>query len=54
MFEQLENQYKRQLKETKFNKFYWINAIFLTLLTICFKNFFKNKMYVIYIILIVT
>ena len=53
MFEQLENQYKRQLKEIKFNKFYWINAIFLTLLTACFKNFFKNKTCVIYIILIV-
>ena len=50
MFEQIEKQYKRQLKENQFSKFYWINATISILLTIYLKNFFKNKVYVIYII----
>lgn len=51
MFQEIEKDYKMQLKENKFNKFYWISAIILIALTTIFKNFFINKYYIIYIIL---
>ncbi len=51
MFQKLENNYKKQLKEKKFNKFYWISALILIAITTAFQNFFINKYYLIYIIL---
>ena len=48
MFNQIEKEYKKQLKENKFNKFYWSIATILALLT----TYFKRKSYIIYIILV--
>jgi len=51
MFQEIEKDYKKQLKENKFNTFYWVSATILIALTTVFKNFFLNKYYIIYIIL---
>jgi len=51
MFQELENNYKKQLKEKKFNKFYWISASILIVITRIFQDFFIDKYYLIYIIL---
>lgn len=51
MLHELENNYKKQLKEKEFNKFYWISTLILLVLTSISQNFFINKYYLIYIIL---
>ncbi len=51
MYQELENNYKKQLKEKKFNRFYWISALILIATTRAFQNFFIDKYYLIYIIL---
>lgn len=53
MFQEIEKDYKKQLKENKFNKFYWTNATILIIMASMFKDFFINKYYLIYIILII-
>lgn len=51
MFQETEKDYKKQLKENKFNKFYRMSATILIALTAKFKKIFINICYIIYIIL---
>lgn len=51
MFKDIEKNYKKNLRETKFNKFYWLTAIILMILSSLLKIPNNIKPYFIYILL---
>ncbi len=55
MFEDIEKEYKRNSKERKFNRLYWINAIISTIIISAFKNvkYIKYLNYVIVLLFII-
>lgn len=54
MFENIEREYKKNSKERKFNKFYWMSAIILTFIFSIFKDtkYFKYCNYIIIFLLV--
>lgn len=53
MFKTIEKNYKKNLRETKFNKFYWITSILLILSSSLLQISDNIKPYFIYILLLI-
>ncbi len=44
MFENIKKEYRSSLKEVKFNKFYWINAIFASIVSLIIAKLFNRSL----------
>ena len=53
MFKTIEKNYKKNLRETKFNKFYWTTSILLILSSSLLQISDNIKPYFIYILLLI-